>query len=123
MVKRKDKRKEFGLELIKFYKGFLLGSSDAVKSLAKIEKKYPNEYKILKELKDDPKVIVQLANKLPEDVRNVLFSIIVESSALGEKMNRLFDLSQKEKEKLAKEIDDFANRVEKDLNKLIENGK
>jgi vacuolar-type H+-ATPase subunit I/STV1 len=115
-----DKKKKFGYELIKFYKGFLLGSSDAVKTLAKIEKNYPKEYMILKELKDDPKAIIQLSNKLPDNVRNVLFSIIIESSTFGERMNRLFDLTQKQKEDLAKEIDDFAERVEKELNELEE---
>lgn len=117
--KMADKQKKFGIELIKFYKEFLTGSSGAVKTLANIEKEYPKEYKIVKELKDDPNAIVQLSDKLPDDVKNILFSIIIESSVLGGKMNRLFDLSQKEKEELAKRIDEFATKIETELTKLV----
>lgn len=118
-----NKKKEFALELIKFYKEFLIGSSEAVSILAKIEKKYPKEYEILKELKDDPRAITELTKKMSNEEREVFLLIVVEASALGQKINKLFDLTQKEKENLAKEIEDFANRVEKKLSGLIKNAK
>ena len=112
--------KKFGIELIQFYKEFLLGTSKAVELLAKIEKKYPTEYRVMKELKDDPKAIAKLSTDLPDDVKTVFFSIVMESSMLGERMNKLFDLDKKAKEQLSKDIKGFAERVEKEIGELIE---
>jgi hypothetical protein len=113
--------KNFGIELIKFYKEFLLGTAKSVKILADIEKKYPDSYKIIRELKDDPKAIIELSDSIPDDVKMVLFSIFVEASTLGQRMNRLFDLSKKEKEELSKDLEKFSDKVEKELDKLIKN--
>jgi len=110
--------KEFGGYLINFYKEFLLGTSKSVEILAKIEKEYPEEYKILKDIKDDPTVIAKLSDKIPDDVKTILYSIIVESSALAEKMNKVFELSQEDKESLAKDIRKFSERVNNELKKL-----
>ena len=58
-----ERRKEFGLALIGFYKEFLLGTSKSVQLLAGIEKRYPKEYEIIKQLKDDPQAISELSEK------------------------------------------------------------
>jgi DNA repair ATPase RecN len=111
-------KKEFGLSLIQFYKEFLLGTAKSVSLLAEIEKKYPEQYQTIKELKDDPKAITQLSEKMPEEVKTFLYSTIIETSTLGSRMNRLFDLTQVEKEKLSKDMCDFAERFEKKVNEL-----
>lgn len=115
------KDKEFGIELIRFYKEFLLGTSKSVEILAEIERKHPKEYQIIRELKDDPKAIILLTDKLPDDVRKTLLSIMVESSVLAQRMNMLFELSQSDKEKLSKDIKTFSEKVEKDLTEMIKN--
>ncbi len=115
-----EKTKEFGIELIKFYKEFLLGSSKAVELLASIEHKYPKNYKIIRELKDDPKAIVALSSNMSNEVKTVLFSIFVEASTLATRMNKLFDLSEAEKKTLAKDINTFADRIETQLSGLVD---
>jgi len=118
-----DREKKFTLDLIKFYKGFLLGSAESVGMLAKIEKKYPKEYKLLKEVKDDPTAITELTKKMNDKEKDVFILTVVEASQLGQKMNKLFDLSQKDKESLAKEIEIFAEKVEVKLKDLVKNDK
>ncbi|MCD6229973.1 MAG: hypothetical protein J7K00_04160 [Candidatus Diapherotrites archaeon] len=113
-------KEEFGIEMIKFYKEFLIGSSKSVELLANIEKKFPKEYEVIKELKDDPKVLVSLSSEVPDNVKTVLFSVLVEASLLGSRMNKLFDLTNEEKETLATDIDKFAKKIEKELGGLIE---
>ncbi len=110
--------KEFGIELIKFYKGYLVGSAEAIESLAKIEKEYPKEYKIVKRIKDDPSAIMQLTDEISEDAKQILFFIMIRASSIGTKINNVFDLTQKEKEKLAKNIRVFSETVEEKLTEM-----
>ncbi len=117
MMDEKD-IKEFSGYLINFYKEFLLGTSKSVEILAKIEKEYPEEYKMLKELKDDPAAIAKLSDKIPDDVRTVFYFIVMESSGLAERMNKVFELSQEDKVILAKDIRKFSERVKNELNRL-----
>lgn len=110
---------EFGIALIKYYKSFLTGTSEAIKELAEIQSKYKKEYAIIRELKDDPRVFVKLSDDMPPEVKQVLFSIIIEASLIGEKANKLYDLSPQEQQKLADSMVQFGNKVEVELNKLI----
>jgi predicted flavoprotein YhiN len=112
------KEKEFGLELIKFYKSYLTGSADAIESLAIIEKKYPKEYKLVKQTKDDPSAIMQLTNELSDEAKETFLYIMIRASSLGSKLNNVFDLSQQDKEKLAKDIREFSLTVEKKITGL-----
>jgi len=121
--KKRNKGDAFILDLIKFYGDFLVGTSNAVKTLADIERKYPTEYKILRVSKDNPDLILQLGEKLPETEKYVLFSIMVKSSNLGSRANKLFDLSQKEKLKLVRDMKKFSQEVQRDITKLVGNAR
>ncbi len=123
MVRVMSDEKKFALELIRFYKEFLLGSSKSVVILADMEKKYPEQYQRLKQTKDNPQRLIELTIQMPDEVKETFLLIIVEGSVIGQKMNRLFDLSQDEKEKLAKEIEDFASRVDTKLKALVRDAK
>lgn len=118
MTSEEDKNR-FGIELIKFYKEFLLGSSKAVLQLAKIEQDFPEQYKVIRSLKDDPEAIFEMTTKLPSEVKDTLILVIVKSSAIGRKMNQLFDLNVEQKKELASEIEKFSTDVENKLGGLV----
>lgn len=116
----KEKQKKFGFALINFYKEFLLGSSKAVGQLSNIQKEFPEHYKVMKELKDDPQAIEEITSGLPEEIKDTLLLIIIKASAIGKRMNNLFDLSIDEQKKLSEDINKFAEDVEKRMGALLE---
>jgi len=112
-------KSNFSKELIKFYTEFLVGSANAIATLAKIEKDYPKEYKLFRELKDDPITFSRLT-KMPEEIKDAFLIIILEGSSIGQRANKLFDLSRKEKEDLVKDMREFAKKVEDRLGTLLD---
>jgi hypothetical protein len=111
---------KFGKELIVFYKEFLLGSSKAVEQLAQIQKEYPEQYKIIREMKDDPEMIEQITMNLSEDVKDTLLLVIVKASTIGKRMNNLFELNSDEQKKLSEDIKKFSEYVEKRISDLYD---
>ena len=106
---------EFADEIIKFYKSFIVSSASAIQILARIQKNFPDQYKVMNELKDDPSVIEQLTVKMTPKQVETLLLIIMKASNLGRRSQNLFDLSVEEKEKLVKDLRDFARYVENAL--------
>lgn len=116
------KTKEFGIKLIEFYKEFLLGTAKSVKILSEIQDKYGEQYEILNSVKDDPLAINEIASKLDSEQKDALFYVVLGASGLAVRLNKLFELSQEQKEKLSNDIETFSKEVEVKLKKLIEDG-
>jgi len=112
--------KEFGKDLIKFYKEFIKGNSSAIKTLADIQDKYPEEYKLLEDLREDPTIVEKLSDKLTEEERNAIIIVLIRAAQLGRKTQNMFELSSEDKRKLAKELENFGEFVEKKMNELTE---
>ncbi|MCL4376236.1 hypothetical protein M1558_01965 [Candidatus Parvarchaeota archaeon] len=120
--KSEKKDIEFSKELIKFYKQMLEGPASSIETLAEIEEKFPDEYSIFKNLKDDPSTINTIVDKAPQDVKDALVIIMLKASNLGVKLSKLFDLTVEEKKQLARDLRSFGKETEGKLNKLIKDG-
>jgi len=115
-----ENQEKFGEELIIFYKEFLLGSSKAVEQLAQIQKDFPKQYELIKQMKDDPEMIEQITVGLSEEVKDTLLLVIVKASSMGKRMNNLFDLSADEQKTLAEDIQKFSIYVEKRMGAMFD---
>lgn len=111
---------KFVKELIEFYRGFVTGSSKSIRILAEIEEKYPKQYRIINEIRWDPESVEKLMEELTDNQKELFFNIFIKASILGQRLNRLFELTIDEKKKLADDLDKFSEEVEKKLTKIIE---
>lgn len=121
-IKTKENEIAFSKELIKFYKEMIEGPIASIRTLAEIEEKFPEEYKLFKGLKDNPLSVNGFIEKAPQEVKDTLILIMYNSSTLGAKISELFKLSPAEKKQLAVDLENFGEDVESRLNKLIEYG-
>lgn len=118
--KSKKQMKEFTLELIRFFKGTISGTSESVKSLTKIEEKFPEEYEEIRKSRLDPSMIDELMEKMNIEEKETFLLIFAKASYIAPKLSKLFELSLTEKKELAKTVDDYAVFVEKKLTELID---
>jgi len=118
MNRNEGSKKKFVRELIEFYKDFVKGSAKAVRTLADIQKKYEEEYETFVDLKEDPAQIEDLMKELSSEEKEVILLMLIKASSLGKRMNKLFDLPVEEKERLADDLDKFAEFAEKKLKEL-----
>lgn len=97
----------------KFYKEYFSASSDSIKLLADIQKKYPEQYDSIKKFSTDPQAIESIINELSPEDQSVLLKILLKAGIFGRKIALIFDLSPDEKIKLAAEMEDFAESLGK----------
>lgn len=119
MVDIKDTKK-FVQDLITFYKSYISGSTESIRLLAEIQEKFPDEYTLLLEIKNDPTRIEQITEELTEDEKGMLIMIFIRASELGRKIYNLFESSAEEKRKLANDLDNFSVYVDKKLTEFLE---
>jgi len=117
--KSSKRNTEFLIELIKFFKGSICGTADSVNTLANIQKKFPEEYKEIQKSRLDPSKIDVIMEKMNPEEKDVFLLIYAKSSYIAPKLNRVFDLSLKEKQELAETITNFATYVEEKLTSLV----
>ena len=112
----KGKDEEFLNELLIFYQSSMKGLIGSVKQIAKVQKDYPKQYVIFKQLNKEPSLLIELGKGLSDKEKAILFELLIKSESLSKKMNVLFELSYEEKNILAKEIESFS----KELIKIID---
>ncbi len=110
----------FFVDFTDFYSLFLKGNSMAIRKLADIQDKYPDAYKIIDELKDNPNLIEEISEKLTSEQKDILINFILKSSMLNRKLQNLFECSADEKRKLADEIEKFGESFEPDMKKVVD---
>lgn len=115
-----QRRREFALRLIEFYKTSLTSANESIKILADIQKNYPDYYESVSEFKDDPMAIDELTENMTPDERDAILVILIRGSNIGKQASRLFNLTVNEKEKLIEDLEKFAAFVEKKLKEIVE---
>ncbi|MCK4553082.1 hypothetical protein KAT80_02675 [Candidatus Pacearchaeota archaeon] len=100
-----------------FYSTFLKSTSDSIRVLAKIQEEHSEEYNKLKEVQNDPSILLDNIGDLTEEEKDKLITIFFRVAKLERKMLKLFDLSAEDKEKLAKEIDSFLETLNANIGK------
>ena len=114
----KEPDKSFVYDLIQFYKDFIAGNSNAIKTLATIQESHPDQYELLLQLKDDPSIIGE-SKLLNENEKTLMLIIILRASKLARKSQNLFELSVKDKRQLAEDLETFAKFVEEKMKELM----
>ena len=104
----KNNSDKFFSRLVDFYQESLSGAADMVDTLAGIEETFPNEYKTLKGIKDDPDAINKMLTKAPQEIKDKLIVVMFKAGNLTQRINKLFDLSASEKRQLAKDLRKFS---------------
>lgn len=112
------KKDNFVLELIDFYKDFTTASANAIRKLAKIQRKHKSNYKILRDLSEDPETVNKLVDHLDDEQRQVFLDVMLQSHTLSKRSSRLIHLNPNEQEKLAKDLEKFGKNIEKYMKEM-----
>ena len=110
----------FAKDLILFYKEFTAGNAKAITLLADLQEKYPEQYKRLQEVNNNPETISDMALGLPSEAKDAILLILLKASKIGRKSIRLFDMNISEQREYAKELVEYAEFVERKANELDE---
>lgn len=110
-----ERKRELLKRLISFYRDYISGSAKAVDTLADIQEDFSDFYEIIDKVKSDPTLIDQVMAEMSEHDKETFLLILIKASMLGERMNKLFDLSVEEKRELAKDLREFSEFVDRTL--------
>lgn len=119
MTTTKERKREFTIELIKFFKSSVCGTADSINTLAKIQDKFPEEYKEFREVRVNPMNVDKFMEKLSQEEKDTFLIIFARASYIAPRLNKLFESTLAEKKQLAEDINSFAEFVESKLTKLV----
>ncbi len=117
-----ETNREFAINLIEFYKESLCNSASSIKKLSVLQKKFPKDYEVFKQSSLDPNLLPNILSKLDDESRGILVDIYFKQDTLSKKAHLLFQMTPKEKDDYAKELEDFGELVDKKLIILMEKG-
>jgi len=121
MVKEEKNREDkFLIELVSFYTKSLGEAASSVLILKKIQSDFPDKYKDLIELQEDPSALIEISNKMDPELSKILIELMVKASTLSRRVNKLFELSVDEKDKLAEDLRTFSKSMENNIKLLKE---
>jgi hypothetical protein len=108
-------KKDFIVELTKFYKDFLTDTLKSIEQLKYMQEKYPDDYKKWVQLQKDPSALIEFSNNLDDESRKDLIDLFVRASTISSKIMLIFDMNPEEKEKFINEIKNFSGSLNKDI--------
>ncbi len=108
-------KKDFIIELTKFYKSFLTDTIKSIEQLKHMQESYPEDYKRWVQLQKDPSALLEFSNNLDDESRKDLIDLFVRASTISSKVMLIFDMTPEEKEKFIKEIKRFSDSLNKDI--------
>lgn len=107
---------EFVAELLEYYRLSMNDIASSVEKLGTIQKKYPAAYEDFKNVSEKPELLLTL--NLGDKEKSILFELLLKSSSLISKVNKLLALTPTEKEALAKDIKSYASEIENKVKEL-----
>jgi len=99
---------DFTKGIVGFYTTFFSGVSQSLRILSKIQSKHKEEYKKIKEIQIDPTKIYELIDNLEDKEKRILLDLLLRANIIQTKASKIFDLSSKEQETFADEIETFS---------------
>lgn len=119
---KEDKEKveaiKFFNELLEYYQSSMGGAIDSIDKIAEIQKNYPEQYEIFKNLSKDTNLILQLGKKLSDTQKTILFELFIKSASLSERMRILIELTYKEKKILSEDLKEFSDGLIEKIKEL-----
>ena len=107
---------EFVSVLAEYYELSMTDIANSIEKLAEIQEKYPSEYEEFKKVAENPTVLLEL--QMDDKIKNIFFEILLKSSSLTQKVNKLISLTSIEKKVLAKDLKDYVQVLNKKLEEL-----
>ena len=106
---------EFLKMFSEFYEQFFDGFANSIETLAKLQKKFPKFYDAVKTFGNDPNSIEKILSEMDNEKRGILLNILLKAGDISRRTSMLFDSSVEEKERLAKDLKDFARVLNQNL--------
>lgn len=116
-----EEKQEFVREFMEFYKEFIQGSAGSIETLADLQENFPNQYEVFQEVHEDPMGLLD-TDKLSEEEKDTLLTIVMRASSLGQRTQKVFDTSADEKRELSKDLEKFGDFVDEKLEDMMEEG-
>ncbi len=120
-----DRREQFLVEMLKNIRDYNSCAANAIEDLADTQEKYPEEYDNFKEFAEDPTLIHEITEQIPDEdvkneIRDTLFKIFLDITKISRKMRNIYDLSVEEKRDLAETMNEMINDMTNKLQKVEE---
>lgn len=115
-IKNYDK---FISELIEYYELSMGDISKSIGKLAQIQDDYPKEYEEFLKISQRPDFLLEI--KISDQIKNILFELLLKSSTLTQKLNKLLDLTSSEKKALAEELEKYVKELKKKFEDIRKN--
>lgn len=108
-------KKDFIIELSKFYKSFLTDTAKSIEQLKAMQESYPEDYKKWVQLQKDPSALLEFSKNLDDESRKTLIDLFVRASTISSKMMLIFEMTPEEKQKFIEEIKAFSDGIDKEI--------
>ncbi len=105
-------------KLMKYYELSMEDISKSIESLASIQEEYPKGYEEFQKIAEKPELFLEL--KIDDKIKAILFELLLKSSALTQKVNKLIILTPTEKRELAKDLKEYVKELRSKFEKLKE---
>lgn len=116
--KGKEEATKFFNDLLDYYQLSIGGVIGSIDKIAEIQKNYPEQYQIFKNLSRDTNLILQLGKKLSDTQKTILFELLIKSASLSERINILTELTYREKKILSKDMKEFSEELIEKIKEL-----
>ncbi len=115
--KSHDMTDDFFVDMLNFYKTYIQQTSETVKMLSGLQKKYKKSYQEFVEFQKNPASIMEMAKDQTE-AGTILFFILARIAFLSSKIMHLYELDTNEQEKLSEELKQFITEIDSSIEKL-----
>lgn len=111
-----EKFNEFISDLIEYYKSSMENISKSVEGLAKIQEKHPEAYEEFQKIAENPELLLGL--EIDDKMKAIFFELLLKSSSLTQKINKLIVLTPTEKKLLAKDLREYVQELSTKIEEL-----
>lgn len=107
---------EFIPELIRYYEMSMGDISKSIEELAKMQEKYPKGYEEFQKIAERPELLLEI--KMDDKIKATFFELLLKSSTLTQKINKLIILTPTEKRALSEDLKTYVGELKKKYKEL-----
>jgi len=107
---------EFIPELIKYYELSMNDIARSIEELAKMQERYPKGYEEFQKIAEKPELLLEI--KIDDKIKAIFFELLLKSSTLTQKINKLIILTPTEKKALAEDLKSYVGELKKKYKEL-----
>lgn len=100
----------------KYYELSMNDIAESIKKLADIQENFSKEYEDFKKIAENPELLLSL--KINDRLKSIFFEMLLKSSTLTQKVNKLIILTPTEKRALAEDLKKYVQELRERLGEL-----